>query len=117
MAEEIDVMKIERDQHLAQIRRQTGDAVAAGGLVRFTVAALIEGDNAPLPGQGADLMFEFGRALRPAGQHHQRLAFAGLAIAERYPTGNRDRFMRRRVGHAGLPLVLLIGEGVGALGR
>ena len=37
----------ERDQHLAQIRRQTGDAVAAGGLVRFTVAALVEGDDAP----------------------------------------------------------------------
>ncbi len=110
-------MKIERDQHLAQIRRQTGDAVAAGGLVRFTVAALVEGDDAPAPVQVADQLIELRRAFRPSGQHHQRLTLARLLITERYPARNRDRFMRNRFGHMGLPLVLLIGEGVGALGR
>ncbi len=96
MAEQIHVMEIECDQCFAQICRQAGDAVAARGIVRFTAAAVVEGENAPVLRQGANPMLKFRRALRPAMQHHKRLAFSHFLITQAHPAGDSDRLVGDR---------------------
>jgi hypothetical protein len=70
VAEQIDIMEVEGNQHFAQVCRQAGNTIAGFRLVRFSVAALIEGDHPPAAGQGSDLMFKFRRTLRPTMQHY-----------------------------------------------
>ena len=122
MAEQIDILEIERDEYFAQVSGQMADALAARRLVRFAMAAHVESDHTPALGQSVHLIFELCLTLRPTKQHHRRLTGARLLIAQRHTTGNGDGLQGHFARHTELiPSVQELassstGECFGALG-
>ena len=90
VAEDVDLVEVQRLDRVVHVLGQPADLVAELGLVGLAVAAQVERDHAVAIGEAVELVPELLGGLRPARDHQDRLARARFQVIEADAVAGRD---------------------------